>query len=101
MTVLHVLLLTALMLVGIGIYGLLMLRNLIRLVIALQILIKGVAVALVAAGIASGQVNLGQSLAVTVIFVDTIVAVIGLALAIQVQRQFGTLDAARLAKLKR
>jgi NADH:ubiquinone oxidoreductase subunit K len=87
-------------LVGIGLYGLLTSRRLIRLVVALQIMTKGVVVALLAAGDAVGQSQVGQSLAITVVVADTIVAVIALALAIQVQRRFGTLDLDRLAKLK-
>jgi len=57
--------------------------------------------ALVAAGSAGGQIDLGQSLAVTVIVVDTIVAVVGLALALQVQRRIGTLDVRELSTLRR
>ncbi|MBX3083282.1 MAG: NADH-quinone oxidoreductase subunit K [Anaerolineae bacterium] len=85
---------------GVGLYGLLALRNLIKVVIALQLLIKAAVLALVAAGGASGQVNLGQSLAATVIVVDTIVAVVGLALAVQVRRRFGTLDVRVLSELR-
>ncbi|HLF28914.1 MAG TPA: NADH-quinone oxidoreductase subunit K [Anaerolineae bacterium] len=87
-------------LLGVGLYGLLITRNLIKVVVALQILVKGVLLALVAAGSASGQVNLGQSLATTVIVADTIVAVVGLALAVQVRRRFGTLDVKELSTLK-
>jgi NADH-quinone oxidoreductase subunit K len=85
---------------GIGLYGLLVLRNLVKLVIALQIMVKAVLLAFVAAGSASGQINLGQSLALTVIVADTIVATIGLALAVQVRRHFGTLDVNELSMLK-
>lgn len=70
-----------------GLYGLMVLRNLFRLIVALQILVKGAILALVAAGHATGQIQVGQSLAVTVIVVDTVVAVVALALAIQVKRQ--------------
>jgi NADH-quinone oxidoreductase subunit K len=52
------------------------------------------------AGNASGQINLSQSLAITVIVADTIVAVIGMALAIQVRRQMNTLDVTELARLR-
>lgn len=90
----------ALALVGIGIYGLLMVRNLIKVVVALQIVVKGAVVALVAAGSASGQINLGQSIAVTVIVVDTIVAVVGLALAVQVRQRLGTLDLKGISTLR-
>jgi NADH-quinone oxidoreductase subunit K len=79
-------------LVAIGFYALLISRNLIKVVVALQILVKGAMVALVLAGNISGKVNVGQSLALTVIVADTIVAVIALSLAVQIRRNFGTLD---------
>jgi NADH-quinone oxidoreductase subunit K len=88
-------------LIGVGVYGLLISRNLIKVIIALQILVKGAMLAMIAAGAASGRVNLGQSLAVTIIVADTVVAVIGLALAIQIKRRVGSLDVNDLATLKK
>ena len=88
-------------LLGIGFYGLLMTRNLIKVVVALQLLVKGAIVALVLAGRLNGQVNLGQSMALTVIVADTIVAVIGMALAVQVRRHLGSLDLKNLTSLRR
>jgi NADH-quinone oxidoreductase subunit K len=87
-------------LLGVGLYGLLFSRHLIKLVVALQILVKAAVLGLVLAGYSSGQVQLGQSLAVTVIVADTVVAVIGLALAVQVRRQVGTLDVRDLSQLR-
>ncbi len=87
-------------LIGVGFYAMLVVRNLIKIVVALQILVKGAVLALVAAAAAGGQVNLGQSIGVTVIVADTVVAVVGLALAVQVKRQFGTLDLDALSTLK-
>ena len=87
--------------VGIGLYGLLMSRNLIKVVVALQILVKGAMLALVAAGSVNGKLALAQSLALTVIVADTIVAVVGLALAVQVRKHFGTLDLDALRTLRR
>ena len=86
---------------GVGLYGLLIMRNLIKVVVALQILVKAAILALVAAGSHSGQIGLGSSLAVTVILADTIVAVVALALVVQVRRRFGTLDVQALSTLKR
>ena len=88
-------------LLGIGLYGLLITRNLIKVVIALQIMVKGAMLALILAGRLAGQINLGQSMALTVIVADTIVAVIALALAVQVRRHFGTLDIQALSTLRR
>jgi NADH-quinone oxidoreductase subunit K len=87
-------------LLGVGFYGLLITRNLIKVVMMLQILIKAVVLALVFAGKISGNLGLGQSTAATVIVADTIVAVVGLALAVQVRRRFGTLDVPQVSTLK-
>ncbi len=83
-----------------GFYGLLASRNLIKIVIALQVLVKAALLGLVAAGSVSGQINLGQSLAITVIVADTVVAVIGIALGVQIRRHIGTLDVRDLSKLR-
>lgn len=87
-------------LLGVGLYSLLITRNLIKLVVTLQIMVKAAVLGLVVAGNASSEIQLGQSLAVTVIVADTVVAVIGLALAVQIRRQLGTLDVNDLSKLR-
>ena len=88
MNTLEIVLVAAFALAGVGLYGLLITRNLIKVVIALQIMIKGALLAL------------GQSLAMTVIVADTVVAVIGLAFAVQVKRLRGTLDLRALSELR-
>ena len=88
-------------LIGIALYALLATRNLIKVIVALQLLVKGAILALVLAGRLSGQVDLGQSIGLTVIVADTIVAVIGLALAVQIRRYCGTLDLKELSTLRR
>ena len=88
-------------LLGIGLLGLLVTRNLIKVVVGMQVLVKGALLALILAGKLSGQVQTGQTLALTVIVADTIVSVVALALAVQVRRQFGTLDLQALSTLRR
>ena len=85
---------------GVGCYGLLITRNLIKVVIAIQVLVKAVVLALVLAGQAGRQPGLGQSLAATVIVADTMVAVVGLALAVQIRRRFGTVDVSAISTLR-
>lgn len=87
-------------LLGVGFYGLLITRNLIKVVMVLQILVKAVILALVLAGKMSGNMGLGISTAATVIVADTIVAVVGLALAVQVRRRFGTVDVPKVSTLR-
>jgi NADH:ubiquinone oxidoreductase subunit K len=88
-------------LLAVGLFGLLTSNNLIRIIISLQILGKAAALAMITAGYLTGQIQLGQSLAMTVIVADTIVAALGLALAVQVQRHCGTLDLRALTTLRR
>ena len=88
-------------LVAIGLYGLLIIRNLIKIVVALQIFAKGTILVMVAAGAMSGKPAVGQSLAITVLVADTVVTVMALALAIQVRRYSGTLDTREISKLRR
>ena len=90
----------ALGLVGIGLYGLLTSRHLVKIVVALQIMTKGTLVSLLLAASTTNQLALGQSLILTVIVVDTATAVIGLALIILVKRLFGTLNLSELSTLK-
>ncbi|MGE5776218.1 MAG: NADH-quinone oxidoreductase subunit NuoK [Chloroflexota bacterium] len=100
LTPLNIVLFGIIGLLGVGLYGLLITRNLIKVVMVLQILIKAVILALVLAGKLSGQLGLGQSTAATVIVADTIVAVVGLALAVQVRRRFGTLDVPKISTMR-
>lgn len=94
-------LLTGIILIlGVGLYGTLANRHLIKVIIALQIMVKGAILAIVVAGEAVGRVNLAQSMALTIIVVDTIVAVLALALVVQIKRRTGSLDAADLARLR-
>jgi NADH:ubiquinone oxidoreductase subunit K len=100
MTPLNILLGVVVMLLGVAFYGLLITRNLIKMVVVLQLMVKGIILALVLAGIAGGRAALGHSLAVTVIVADTVVAVVALALAVQVRLRFGTLDIPGISSLK-
>ena len=99
-TPLNVILFGVIALLGVGFYGLLTTRNLIKVVMVLQILVKAVVLALILAGELSGNTGLGISTAATVIVADTIVAVVGLALAVQVRRRFGTLDVPKISTLR-
>ena len=99
-TPLNIILFGVVALLGVGFYGLLITRNLIKVVLVLQILIKAVILAFILAGKMSGNLGLGQSAAATIIVADTIVAVVGLALGVQVRRRFGTLDVPKISTLR-
>jgi NADH-quinone oxidoreductase subunit K len=96
-----IVLLTVLSLAGCGLYCLLITRNLIKVVVALQLLVKGVVLAFILSGSLNQQMNTAQTLALTVIVADTIVAVVGLSLAVQIRLKTGSLDIKSLTSLKR
>lgn len=88
-------------LAGTGLYCLLITRNMIKVIVGVQLLVKGVVLGFILAGNLSQQVNPAQTMALTVIVADTIVAVVGLALAVQIRLRTGTLDVRSLSTLKR
>lgn len=88
-------------LVGIGFYALLASHNLIKVIVALQVVAKGAILAMVVAGKLQGQMAVGQSMALTVIVADTLVAVVGLALSVQIRQHCGSLDLRALSNLRR
>ncbi len=100
MTLIQLSFLGIILLLAIGLYALLVSRHLIKVIIALQIMVKAAILALVVAGEAVGRIHLAQSIAMTVIVVDTIAAVLALALVVQIKRRTGSLDTAELATLR-
>jgi NADH:ubiquinone oxidoreductase subunit K len=96
-----IVILAILSLAGVGIYCLLATRNLIKVIVGLQLVVKGVALAFVLGGSLTNQIDAAQTMALTVIVADTIIAVIGLALAVQIRHKLGTLDTKALSTLKR
>lgn len=88
-------------LAGIGLYCILATRNLIKVIVGLQLLVKGAVLAFMLAAHLTQNENLGQTLGVTIIVADTIVAVVGLALAVQIRLRTGSLDIQTISSLKR
>lgn len=84
----------------VSLYGLLIVRNLIKIVMVLQMMVKAAVLALVLAGQVSSRASTGQSLAATVIVADTMVAVVALAIAIQIRRRFNSLDLIEISTLR-
>jgi NADH-quinone oxidoreductase subunit K len=84
----------------IGVYLLLGVRNLLRVVLAVEVLSKGVTLILLASGVYRQALPTIQSLIVTFIIVETIVTAIMLALIVICQRTNATLDIRSLSRLK-
>ena len=91
---------TGLLTFGLGVFLLLSYHNLLRIVLAVEVLAKGVTLILLAAGVQRGMLPLVQSLIVTFIIVETILAGVLLAIIVICQRTNGSLDVKLLSRLK-
>ena len=87
-------------LIFIGIYCLLTMKNLIKLFIGIEVIAKGVTLALIATGFEKKTLMLTQSLAITFIVVEVAVVATALAIIINVYRHTKSLDIRKLTKLK-
>lgn len=88
------------LLVGVGLYCLLTMKNTVKLLIGVEVISKGVTLALVASGFARGNLVLAQCLAITVIVIDVAVIATALALVININRHTKSLDVRKLTRLK-
>ena len=84
----------------IGVYALLTSRNIIRLLIGLEIMAKAVVLSFITAGFVRGETFLSQSFVITFIVVEVSLIAVALALVINAYRNTGSLDIEKLAKLK-
>lgn len=83
-----------------GLLGLLGKRNLIKLLIAIEIVGKGISLFLLATGFAKASILTAQALVVTYIVIEVSLVATALALIINVYRTSKSLDVRVLTKLK-
>lgn len=86
----HVLLLSALLFIC-GLLGLMMRRNIIFILVSLEVMLNSSAVAFVAAGARWGQAD-GQIVFMLILAVAAAEVAVGLGLVLQIQRRFKSLD---------
>jgi multicomponent Na+:H+ antiporter subunit C len=87
-------------LIGIGIYALLTMKNLIKVFIGAVIIGKGVGLALLSTGFVRQNILLAQSLVITCIVIEVCMVATALALIIRINRRTKSLDIRTLARLK-
>jgi multicomponent Na+:H+ antiporter subunit C len=84
----------------VGLYALLTMRNVIKLLIGVEVIGKSVSLVLLATGFVKNNVLLAQSLVITVIVVEVCLIATALALVINIARHTKGLDIRKLTKLK-
>jgi NADH:ubiquinone oxidoreductase subunit K len=83
-----------------GFYSLIVTRNLIRVVIAVEVLAKGATLLMIVAGAVIGNMAQAQVFAVAMIVIEVIVTAIAAGIIIGVFRNTGSLDTKNIAKQK-
>lgn len=76
----------------IGLYFLVTTRNLIRILIALEVLTKGVTLILIVVGKMTGQIATAQSMVITLIIIEVVVLAVAAGIIISLVRHTGSLD---------
>ena len=84
----------------VGIYCVITTRNLVRALIGLEILTKGVTLLIILSGYAAGRVALAQSLAITLIIIEVTVIAVAVSVVLCVFRRNKTIDATAIRNLK-
>lgn len=84
----------------IGLYCLIVSRNLIRILIGIELLTKSVTLMLVLAGAVTGRMAQMQALIITLIVLEVVAITVAAGLVVGAYRQRGTLDARALTELK-
>ena len=87
-------------LVALGLYAVASRESLIRVLLGLEIMGKGVALSFVTAGFALDQLGTAQAIVFTVIVIEVVVTAIALALMIRLQRRTGRLDIRAIRTLR-
>ena len=90
----------AILLAAAALYCLMVSRNLIRILIGLELLVKAVTLLIAAAGYASGRIALAQTFIITAIVVEVVVLVVAAGIVVNAYRHNQTLDARSLKELK-
>jgi NADH:ubiquinone oxidoreductase subunit K len=84
----------------IGFYGLLVADNLIRTLIAMEILSKVVVLAIILAGYATNQMGLAQALAITLIIIEVALTTVAVGVVLCIFKRTKTLDVSAIRNIK-
>lgn len=87
-------------LIGIGIYCLIARKNLIQLLIGIEVIAKGVTLSFILAGFFQGNEQIAQAIVITIIVIEAVTAAVAMALIVRAYRQTGSLDIKDFKKLR-
>lgn len=93
-------LIAALLLLAIGFYSIVVTRNLMRILLSVEILTKAVTLLMIGAGYLTGNMGTAQAYVVTIIVLEVMILVIATGIVFGIYKKNGDLDAGKLTNLK-
>ncbi len=93
-------LIAVILIICIGLYTLLLAKNMIRMLIGFELMTKGVTLAFISAGNANGRIALSQTLVITMIVVEVVSIATALAIVMLIQKKNHSLNIRKLTNLK-
>ena len=92
---------TAIVLIAaMGVYFVAATRNMIRVLIALELIVKAVTLLIAVAGAMCGEMALAQSFIIALIIIEVVVTATGAGITIAVHSRNGSVDLRELTKIK-
>ena len=95
-----VFLIGAVLLIAVGAYGIIVTRNLMRIVLSVEVLTKAVTLVIIGAGYETGNMGVAQSFVITIIVVEVMLLVIATGLLFGAFKNNGSLITDKLNNLK-
>jgi multisubunit Na+/H+ antiporter MnhC subunit len=83
-----------------GLYCIFVTRNLMRVLVGLELLTKAVTLLLILAGYATGKTALAQAIVITLIMIEVVVIAVMAGVILSIYRHTGSLDASNVKTLK-
>ena len=90
----------AALLLVVGIYCLVVTRNLIRVILGIEVLTKAATLLMIGAGYANGQMATAQDYVVTIIVIEVMLLVIAVGILFGIYRKTGSINVDTISNLK-
>jgi len=101
MTLIFILfLISAVLLLVIGIYCLVVTRNLIRIILGIEVLTKAATLLMIGAGYVNGRMDVAQSYVVTIIVIEVALLIISIGILYGIYKKTGSITVDRISHLK-
>ena len=90
----------AALLIAIGVYGIIVTRNMMRIILSVEILTKAVTLVMIGAGYETGKMGMAQSFVVTIVVIEVMLLVIATGILFGAFKHNGSLMTDQLNNLK-